>query len=52
MQLNLTLLRFEFDNKYNYPLWISITVLSINERSLFYWDNWKTLDLFWFRVKK
>jgi len=53
--LDFSLIEFDYDNKYagaGYPWFLSIGILKINNRYLIYFDNWGTLDLAWFQIRR
>jgi len=53
--ITIEVLNLELDLDYGiggWPWFGSINIIAINHRSLFYFDNWKSLDLFWFHVIK
>jgi hypothetical protein len=53
--LDISLLEIDYDGMYGgagYPWFLSISILQINNRSLIHWDNWGTLDLAWFAIRR
>lgn len=51
----ISILKIEYDGKYQgagWPWFLSVALLRVQERCLIYWDNWGTIDLLWFKIKR